>query len=160
MTQIVFYSWSGKTKHCADIAARLLGSSPREIVETIPRKKSILGFLKSGYQASKEKVSEIHPIGTLEGDQLVLAFPIWAGKMPPAINSALAQIDFTNKRVLVINTMGGESKTIPSNQLTRDIIVQRGGTVVGFVAIVTSRSVPEALEMQVKAALEHYGFIG
>lgn len=140
MSHVYYYSWSGKTRYCADAAARILNCGITEIIETLPRKKSILGFLRSGYEASTQKTSEIRALPDVEVDHIILAFPIWAGKAPPAVNTTLRTLNFSNRRVLVLNTVSGESKSIPSDELVRSQIVQRGGSEVSFIRIVTSRS--------------------
>lgn len=142
MTHILYYSWSGKTRACAENVAQMLQCSITEIKETLPRKKSILGFLKSGYEASRLKTSEIRTLPALEEDQIILAYPIWAGKIPPAVNTALRTLDFKDRRVLVINTMGGKPKSLPAVELARTQIMQRGGLEVTFISVVTGR-VPE-----------------
>ncbi len=144
MTHVFYYSWGGKTRTCAQTVARMLGCNITEITEAMPRKKSILGFLRSGYEASTMKTSEIKTLPAVEEDRIILAFPIWAGKIPPAVNTALRTLDFKDRNVVVINTMGGEPKNLPAVDLARTQILQRGGAQVDFIAIVTSRSSEDA----------------
>lgn len=137
MTHIFYYSWGGKTRTCAQAVAGMLACNITEITETVPRKKSILGFLRSGYEATKMKTAEIMTLPAVEVDQIILAFPIWAGKIPPAVNTALRTLEFKDRNVIVINTMGGEPKNLPAVELTRAQIMQRGGADVKFIAVVT-----------------------
>lgn len=139
MTHVIYYSWSGKTRHCAELAAGIIQCGITEIVEVVPRKRSLWGFLKSGYEASTEKTSEIKPLVTPEADTLVLAFPVWAGKIPPAVNTALRTLDVSGRKVVVINTMSAEDKTFPGIALAQDLLTRRGAAAVNFIAITTGR---------------------
>lgn len=159
MTHIFYYSWSGKTRTCAEAAARMLSCGITEILERIPRKKSILGFLKSGYEASIQRSSQIMPLPDKEVDMIVLAFPIWAGKIPPAMNTALQTLNFKDRKVLVINTMGGESDSFPGQELARSMIMQRGGLEVSFIRIATGRSSEVNWEHRLRTELKRLNFI-
>lgn len=153
MTHIFYYSWSGKTRTCAEDVAGLLKCTLTEITEAVPRKKSIFGFLKSGYEASTLKTSEIKTLPAIDADRIILAFPIWAGKIPPAVNTALKTLDFRGRNVIVINTMGGEPKSVPGIELARKQIKQRGGAEVDFIAIVTGRTSEEMWKSKLRRDL-------
>lgn len=160
MTHIYYYSWSGKTKYCAEAVAGLLKCGITEIVEVSPRKKSIFGFLKSGYEAAIQKTSEIVALPAFNGEQIVLAFPIWAGKIPPAVNTALQTMDFKDYKVLIINTMGGEAKSNPGDDIVRNKIIKGGGSDVAFIRIVTGRYSEGIWKNMLRNELKRMNLIG
>lgn len=158
MTHIFYYSWGGKTKRCAEMTAALLNGALTEIKERTLRKKSIFGFLKSGYEAAKQKPSEIEALPAVSGDRIILAFPIWAGKTPPAINTTLKTLDFTNRQVTVIMTMGGRNTSLPAVDMVRNQIAQRGGLEASFISVVTGGTTEEKWENTLRRELEKQGF--
>ncbi len=160
MHHIYYYSWFGKTRFCAEAAARILNCGVTEIIEVVPRKKGVFGFLKSGYEASREKTSEIRELPDFEGDWIILAYPIWAGRIPPAINTTLEKLNVTGRRVLVINTMGGESESIPAVDQVRNCILGQGGTDVSFIRITTGRSAEKDWENVLTRELKRLELIG
>jgi len=157
MKQILYYSWNGKTRICAGAAAKLLHAGLTEIQERYPRKKGFFGFLRSGYEATKQKTAEIQMLPALTADTVVLAFPVWASKTPPAVNTALRTLDFNGRRVIAIITMGGAAKQIPCYDILTEQVQQRGGTVAAIIPVVTGGTSEEQWEATLKRELTRLG---
>lgn len=151
--QIFFYSWSGKTRTCAEISKKILKGELIEITEVKARKRGIWGFIKSGYEASKNWVSEINPLPETQGDTVVLAFPVWASKLPPAVHGALNIMGFNNKNVIVITTMGGAAKDLPCYEIVRNVMKCKGALGVTFIPVVTGGTSEEQWEALLKREL-------
>lgn len=159
MKQILYYSWNGKTRHCAQTAGRLLNAPVTEIVERCPRKKGVLGFLRAGYEASKQKHADIQMLPSLDGEMVVLVFPVWASKTPPAINTALRTLDFAGRQVVAIITMGGPTKHIPCYDIVGDLVRQRGGALAGIIPVVTGRTEEDQWDADIRQGLARLGLL-
>ncbi|MFX0004733.1 MAG: flavodoxin, partial [Promethearchaeota archaeon] len=59
---VVFYSRTGTTKKIAELISKSINCELEEIIDTKKRTGFIIGFLKSGYAAMKEKLTIIEKI--------------------------------------------------------------------------------------------------
>lgn len=101
---IIFFSKSNNTKFVAEYLSSQIDAKTIELIETESR-KGLIGFIKSGYQASRQKKSNL--IGTpwdeIEMfDEIYLMTPVWAGNGTPAINAFLDKVQFMNKKVNIV----------------------------------------------------------
>lgn len=91
-TLVVYYSRTGNTKMIAETISESLDCDIEEIVDK-EKRGGILGYLKSGYEASRNKLSIIedpkHDLSKY--DLLIVGTPIWAGKMSVPIRTYLHQ---------------------------------------------------------------------
>ena len=87
--RIVYYSWKGHTEKVATALAKLLDA---ELVRIEPVKDS--GMAGKAIKAFFGMKSPIRPVKTdLTGvDILVIASPVWAGKVPPSMNQYLDSV--------------------------------------------------------------------
>lgn len=85
---IVYYSRTGNNETLAKILQEKLGCEIEKIEEYINR-KGVLGFLRSGMQATFKKMSEIKPIkkDPKDYDLVVVVSPIWAGHIPSPVRT-------------------------------------------------------------------------
>ncbi len=85
---IVYYSRTGNNEMLAKILQEKLGCEIEKIEEYINR-KGVLGFLRSGMQATFKKMSEIKPIKNdpKDYDLVVVVSPIWAGHIPSPVRT-------------------------------------------------------------------------
>jgi len=104
-TRIAYYSWKGHTEKVATALANLLGA---ELVRIEPvRDESIAGKAMKAFFRMK---SPIQPVKTdLAGiDSLVIASPVWAGKVPAYVNQYCDSVTGGNgKPFHVLVEMGG-----------------------------------------------------
>jgi len=131
-TGIVFFSRSNNNRVGAEYLA---GRLKAELVELVEKKgrKGLIGFIKSGYQATTGKRSELQgePWKEIEHcSTIYLMTPIWGGNITPAMNAFLHQADFKGKEVTLITLQadpkGGGSEKVHDH--LRSIVENSGGT--------------------------------
>jgi flavodoxin len=105
---ILFYSLAGATRRYAEVRAKEDGADLHEIKETSPH-NGFTAWIPGVLQAMGQSKSAIEPIGLdLNAyDKIVLAGPIWAGNVAPAINGAAALLPKTAKVELVLVSGSG-----------------------------------------------------
>ena len=89
-TLLVYYSRTGNTRIIADTISEFVDCDIEEIVEK-DKRKGIIGYLKSGYQASRGKVNHIEDskYELSDYDLLIIGTPVWAGKMSVPVRTYL-----------------------------------------------------------------------
>jgi flavodoxin len=89
-TLVVYYSRTGNTKMIAEAIAGSLNSDIEEIVDHENR-SGIIGYIKSGYQTSRDKIPVIDDINhdLSKYDLVVVGTPVWAGKMSVPVKAFL-----------------------------------------------------------------------
>lgn len=116
-TLIVYYSRTGNTKNAAEILKEELDCDIEEIYDRTSR-KGIVGFIKSGYQATKGKMTaitgEIKVVSDYE--TTIICTPIWAGQVSSAIRTYIMLNKDKFKNVAFLATASGsKSNTIFQN---------------------------------------------
>jgi flavodoxin len=78
---LVYYSRTGNTHMIANTISESIKCDMEEIVEK-DKRKGIIGYIKSGYQASRGKVVHIEDskYEVSDYDLLIIGTPVWAGK--------------------------------------------------------------------------------
>jgi len=107
-TLIIYYSRTGNTKKIASEIAISLSADIEEIIE--PKKRSgIIGWLKSGYDATLRKITPINSIknNLSDYDLVIIGTPVWSFNMASPIRSFLTKHYKQFKRVAFFTTMGG-----------------------------------------------------
>jgi len=106
---LVFYSRSGNTKKIAELISTEMNCDYEEIIDTKKRKGVIIGFLKSGFAATREKLTIIKKIQKDPElyDTVILGTPIWNKRMTPAIRTYITENKERFKSVGFFCTMGG-----------------------------------------------------
>jgi len=103
--RIVYYSWTGHTEKVASALAKLLDA---ELVRIEPVSES--GMMGKAMKAFFRMKSPIKTTKTdLSGvDTLIIASPVWAGKVPPYVNMYLDSVTGgAGKPFHVLAEMGG-----------------------------------------------------
>ena len=104
-TIVAFYSWKGHTGKVAKALATRVGA---DLVQIEPEKES--GMFGKAMGAVFARSAPIRPCKTdLSGvDFLVLASPVWAGKVPPYVNRYISLLSNTSgKPFSLVAEMGG-----------------------------------------------------
>lgn len=85
---IVYYSRTGKNEELAKILQEKLDCE-REKIEEYENRDGVLGFIRSGMQATFKKMSKIKPTkyDPKDYDIIIIVSPIWAGNIPPPIRT-------------------------------------------------------------------------
>ena len=107
---LVFYSRTGRTKKIAELISTEINCDYEEIFDTKKRKGIIIGFLKSGYAATGEKLTILKKIQKEPKlyDIVILGTPIWNKRMTPAIRTYITENKNQFKGVAFFCAMGGK----------------------------------------------------
>jgi len=105
---VVYFSHSGTTKILAEKIVEILSCDIEEIIE-LKERKGLLGFLQSGFEAAKEKLTEIKPLKTNieKYEHIIICSPVWAMNLPPATRTFVKNFYEKLKSVSFFCTMGG-----------------------------------------------------
>ena len=139
MTGIVYYSKNGNTKILAELLAEKYDGKIINLEEK-EKRKGILGFLKSGFQASKRKQSKLinTPWDEISNfDKLYICTPIWAGNITPAMNTFMANADLTNKEIIIVTVMADPklNGVEKSHKYLSDLVAEKGGSVIKCIGL-------------------------
>ena len=107
---LVFYSRTGITKKIAELISTEMNCEYEEIIDTKKRKGRFIGFIKSGFAATREKLTIIKTIQKDPKlyDVVILGTPIWNKRMTPAIRTYITENKNRFKSVAFFCTMGGK----------------------------------------------------
>jgi flavodoxin len=107
---LVFYSRTGTTKKIAELISTEMNCEYEEILDTKKRKGHIIGFLKSGIAATREKLTIFKKIQKDPKlyDIVILGTPIWNKRMTPAIRTYITENKNRFNGVAFFCTMGGK----------------------------------------------------
>ncbi|NVM28017.1 MAG: hypothetical protein HWN65_04160 [Candidatus Helarchaeota archaeon] len=102
-----FYSRTGRTKKIGEEIAAELNCEVEEFFDT-QKRKGIWGFLKSGYQASRRKLTVLQPIeiDPSEFDVVIIGTPIWNRHVSVPTRTYISQIESKFKKVAFFCTEG------------------------------------------------------
>ncbi|WP_085832626.1 flavodoxin family protein [Clostridium merdae] len=105
---IVCFSQTGKTKKLCGCMAKSLDADFVELKE-IARRGLIGAYTLGVYDAIRRKSGDILPVDTdiSEYDTLVVASPVWAGNVTPAVNDFIREYDLSGKTVYGFITHAG-----------------------------------------------------
>ncbi len=118
---VVYYSRSGHTKQIAEQIALAAGADLEAIADPTDR-SGIFGYLRSGYQAARQKTVEIGPSAHDAGayDLVVIGTPIWNMSLSPPVRSYLARELGRLPSVAFFCTCGGSGGDRAFAQMTRE----------------------------------------
>ena len=107
---VVFYSRTGRTNKIAKSISTEMNCEYEEIIDTKKRKGRIIGFIKSGFAATREKLTIIKEIQKDPElyDVVILGTPIWNKRMTPAIRTYITENKNRFKSVAFFCTLGGK----------------------------------------------------
>ena len=105
---IYYYSRTKNTKTVAKDLGELLNCPIEEIIDW-KKRKGITKFIISGYEAMKGKETKIAPITKEPKDykHIIIGFPVWASKIPPAIRTFINLYKKDIKSISLFCTQGG-----------------------------------------------------
>ena len=100
----IFYSLTGNGDYLSAIL-EYKGYEIRKVVEKkkMPNKffwRVLTGGFRAGMRFKGKLINFDKDISNY--DEIVIGSPIWNGRFPPAINSVLDQVDFSNKKLTFI----------------------------------------------------------
>jgi flavodoxin len=147
-TLVVYYSRSGNTRQVAEVLAQKMGADLEELIDRHPR-KGLVGWLKSGRDAVKEKETELAPLdhSPENYDAIVVGTPVWAAHPAPAVRTFLGSNDLGGKRVAFFCTMsarGGEETLAIMKRLLS------GGEPAGTLAIAMKKQLTDEIKKRLE----------
>lgn len=92
-TLVVYYSRTGHTKHVAKELAIALNADLEEIVDRTSR-MGLLGYLRSGYEATFEKSADIQPprLQPASYDLVLVGTPVWSSALSSPVRTYLSRM--------------------------------------------------------------------
>jgi len=107
-TLVAFYSRSGNTRTIAHELAKQLKADTDDIIDNKERKRTIIGWLIAGRDASARKITTITCAKDPKNyDVVIIGTPVWAWTMVPAIRAYLLENKNKFKKVAFFCTNGG-----------------------------------------------------
>ena len=154
---VVYYSLTGKTKLVSQVIAEALDATLLEIKETKPRKTGPLTYLTGGYEAMRNRGSEINPIDVdlKQHETIFIGSPVWAWRPAPAINSFIYKTNFEGRSVIAFFTMGGKNSEKALADVTAKI-ERSQGKVAGSFTITSYGLRDDEIIARAKEAIKEY----
>jgi flavodoxin len=105
---VIFYSRSGTTRTVGQAIANSLKCDVEEIIDTANR-KGLFGWLRSGRDAMKKKLTVIQPtkFNPADYDVIIMGTPNWGNNYASAIRTYITQNQTKMKNVAFFTTCGG-----------------------------------------------------
>ena len=102
--KVLFFTRTGNSKRIAEKLADKLSCQIIEVTDNM-NWNGILGFIKGGYYASRDKVVVIKTNPELvDYDELIVVSPLWAGKLAPDIKELLKTVQKDKVHLVVVST--------------------------------------------------------
>jgi len=102
--KVLFFTRTGNSKRIAEKLADKLSCQISEVTDNM-NWNGILGFIKGGYYASRNKVVVIKTNPELvDYDELIVVSPLWAGKLAPDIKELLKTVQKDKVHLVVVST--------------------------------------------------------
>ncbi len=156
-TLMVYYSFEGNTGFVASELLKHMDMDVERIkVQQEPPKKGLAKFLHGGKSALRHEDPGLIPLQANVNDyyDIVIAFPVWAGTWPPAVEAFLRSYPFTRKNVFLIacSASGNASKAL--DKLTERL---EGNMVLGTLSLKNPLKNKEEVAEQIRdfAARRH-----
>lgn len=102
---VVYYSRSGNTRFVAEQISEEIGADIEEIID-IKKRKGLLGFILSGYDATRGRLTKIVEIkkSPLDYELIIVGTPMWNKRIAPAVRTYLKENSFSGKHVALFCT--------------------------------------------------------
>lgn len=155
-TIVVYYSFEGNTGFAAETVGRICGAAQERLcVEKEPPKGGLRKFLVGGGSALRGTDPGLKPVEAdiSAYDNVILAYPIWAGTYPPAIGAFLEKYDVSGKNVYLMACSAGGNMEKSAEQLRARL---GSGTVKGCLSLVNPLNRKEEAEAQIRSFLSGY----
>ena len=104
-TLLVYYSFEGNIRFAAEEIAKRCGAELEELkVKNEPPRKGLAKFLHGGKSALFKDDPGLYPLGkdVRDYESVILAYPVWAGTFPPAVQQFLKQVSLKDKEVIAV----------------------------------------------------------
>ncbi|MEJ2279569.1 MAG: NAD(P)H-dependent oxidoreductase, partial [Candidatus Lokiarchaeota archaeon] len=108
---LIYYTRTGNTKFIAEKISEKLNCEAEQIID-LKKRSGLIGWLKSGYEASLEKLTNIKEPEKDPGnfDLIIMGTPVWNKRISSAIRTYISEMKEKNKTfndVALFCTYGG-----------------------------------------------------
>lgn len=151
MSLLIVYSSGKKIQYISNIINERYDSDIVE-VKDLNRKKGFLNNLKSNYAAFRNNTTKISPehIDLEKYNLVLLGCPSTLGNISPALNTLIANCDFSNKDVMIYTTTNGTNATGVLKQMKKAVDKKHGKVVNSFIIRTNNKTNQELLINTVK----------
>ena len=154
-TLIVYYSLTGNTKAGCELLQKELQADILEIKDLVNRSgrwgfaRSAFGSLFGFHTKIEPEQPDISPY-----KNIIIASPIWTGKLSMAIRTFIDKNRFDGKRVVLFTTTNAAEKE-KYKEKNKDLVREKGGEVVGYFQIlareiIDGKKIPRTID-EIKA---------
>ena len=142
-TLIVYYSLTGNTKTGCEVLQKELQVDILEIRDLVNRSGG-WGFARSAFGSLLGLHTKIDPEqpDMSAYQNIIIASPIWTGKLSMAIRTFIDKNRFDNKKVILYTTTNAEEKE-KYKEKNRNLLREKGGEVVGYFQILARNIVDD-----------------
>jgi flavodoxin len=140
-TLIVYYSLTGNTRTSCEALQGTLGADIVEIKD-LKKRSGKWGFFKTAIASLFGKHTKIEPENPNFSPyaNIILASPIWTGKLSMAIRTLIDKNRFDEKKVVIFTTTNAFEKE-KYKEKARKLVRKAGGDVVGYYQILAKEKV-------------------
>jgi len=138
---ILYYSRTGNTRMTCEALQKELNAQLIEIKDLTDRSGSwggLTGMLNTLFNM-ETGIEPEHP-DLSSCSTIILASPLWAGKLAPAIRTLIARNKFENKKVIIFST-GNAILDEANQEKNRALVKASGGQVVGYLQVAVQEKV-------------------
>lgn len=116
-TLIIYFSRTGNTKKVAEEIQKKLNCELEEIKDAETNREGMLGYMRSGKEASLKKLPPIKPLekNLADYDLIIIGTPVWAFTMSSPVRTFISENKDRIKTVALFCTHGGGPKNTLKN---------------------------------------------
>jgi flavodoxin len=142
-TLIVYYSLSGNTLAGCEVLQKGLEADLLEIRD-LKNRSGKWGFLCAAFGSLFGRLTRIDPENPdMSGyENIIIASPIWTGKLSIAIRTFIDRNRFDKKKVILYTTTNAAEKE-KYKEKNRNLVREKGGEVVGYFQILARKIVDD-----------------
>jgi flavodoxin len=138
---ILYYSRTGNTRMTCETLQKALNAQLIEIKDLTDRSGSwggLTGMLNTLFNMETGIEPEHPDLSTCS--TIILASPLWAGKLAPAIRTLIGRNKFDNKRVIIFTT-GNAILDQVNQEKNKALVKASGGQVVGYMQVAVQEKI-------------------
>jgi flavodoxin len=138
---ILYYSLTGNTKACCEVLQKELAADVIEIKD-LKNRSGKWGFFKTAIGSLFGRHTKIEPENPDMSSHanIILASPIWTGKLSMATRTLIDKNSFEGKKVILFTTTNAFEKE-KYKEKSKDLVRKAGGEVVGYYQVVAMEEV-------------------
>lgn len=138
---ILYHSLTGNTQACCEALQQGLGADIIQIKDLVNR-SGRWGFLKTAMGSLLGRLTHIEPenLDLSPYPNIILASPIWTGKLSMAIRTFINKNRFEGKKVLIFTTTNAYEQE-KHKEKNKNLVKEVGGEVLGYYQVLAKEEV-------------------